>query len=142
VFYAFPMADATKNLVKNVPLFSGLSDKEISSIARLLRARTFPAGSDVVTEGLGGAGFFIIEAGKAHVSVEGKTVATLGPGDHFGEIALLTDTVRTATITAETDLNCHGLTIWEFRPLVQSNATIAWKLLQNVAGKLAEAERR
>jgi CRP-like cAMP-binding protein len=136
------MANADKNLVQQVPLFSGLSGKELSSIANLLRARTVPAGSEVVTEGRGGAGFFVIESGTAQVSVEGKPVRTLGPGDHFGEIALLTDSVRTATITAETDLHCHGMTIWEFRPLVESNNAIAWKLLQNVARQLAEAERR
>ena len=96
----------------------------------------------MVTEGQGGAGFFIIESGTAHVSVEGKEVRTLGAGDHFGEIALITDSIRTATITAETDLNCYGLTIWEFRPLVESNAAIAWKLLQNVARQLSEAEHR
>jgi CRP/FNR family transcriptional regulator, cyclic AMP receptor protein len=136
------MADATKDLLKQVPLFSGLGGKELTSISNLLRARTFPAGSAVVTEGQGGAGFFIIESGTARVSVEGKEVRTLGPGDHFGEIALITDSIRTATITAETDLNCHGLTIWEFRPLVESNASIAWKLLTNVARQLAEAQHR
>jgi CRP-like cAMP-binding protein len=136
------MADSTKDLLKQVPLFSGLSGKELSSISSLLRARTFPAGSAVVTEGQGGAGFFVIESGTAHVTIDGKDVRTLGAGDHFGEIALITDSIRTATITADTDLNCYGLAIWEFRPLVESNAGIAWKLLQNVARQLSEAEHR
>jgi CRP-like cAMP-binding protein len=136
------MADATKDLLKQVPLFSGLSGRELSSISSLLRPRLFPAGSAVVTEGTGGAGFFVIESGTAHVTVDGKDVRTLGPGDHFGEIALITDSIRTATITADTDLNCYGLAIWEFRPLVESNAGIAWKLLQNVARQLSEAEHR
>jgi CRP-like cAMP-binding protein len=136
------MAKPDRSLVQQVPLFSGLSGKELSSIAGLLRERTFPARSDVVTEGQGGAGFFVIESGTAQVNVDGKHVRTLGPGDHFGEIALLTDSVRTATITADTDLHCHGMTIWEFRPLVESNSAIAWKLLQNVARQLAEAEHR
>ena len=134
------MPNATASLLKHVPLFSGLSDKEIASIASLLRPRTFPAGSEVVTEGQGGAGFFIVESGTARVSRGGKDVGALGAGDYFGEIALIADTPRTATITAETDFNCHGLTIWEFRPLVASNAAIAWKLLQNLAGKLAAAD--
>ena len=136
------MAKPDQSLVQHVPLFSGLSGKELSSIAGLLRERTFPAGSAVVTEGQGGAGFFVIDSGTAQVSIDGKHVRTLGPGDHFGEIALLTDSVRTATITADTDLHCHGMTIWEFRPLVESNNVIAWKLLQNVARQLAEAEHR
>ena len=134
------MPDATANVLKQVALFSGLSDKELGAIATLLRERTFPAGSEVVAEGQGGAGFFIVESGTASVSVGGKDVGKLGPGDHFGEIALIADTPRTATITAETDLRCFGLTVWEFRPLVASNASIAWKLLQNLAGKFAAAD--
>lgn len=134
------MADASIALLKQVALFSGLSDKDLGKIATLLRARTFPAGTEVVTEGQGGAGFFIVESGTARVSVGGKQVGSLGAGDHFGEIALIADTPRTATITAETDFVCHGLTVWEFRPLVASNADIAWKLLQNLAGKLAAAD--
>jgi CRP/FNR family transcriptional regulator, cyclic AMP receptor protein len=140
VLYAWHVPDATRSLLKQVALFSGLSDKELGAIATLLRERTFSAGTEVVTEGQGGAGFFIVESGTARVSVGGKDVGTLGPGDHFGEIALIADTPRTATITAETDFHCYGLTVWEFRPLVASNAAIAWELLQNLAGKLASAE--
>jgi CRP/FNR family transcriptional regulator, cyclic AMP receptor protein len=134
------MPDATASLLKHVSLFAGLSDKELASIATLLRERTFPAGSEVVTEGQGGAGFFIVESGTARVTIGGKDVGGLGPGDHFGEIALIADTPRTATITAETDFHCHGLTVWEFRPLVASNAAIAWKLLQTLARRAAATE--
>jgi CRP-like cAMP-binding protein len=134
------MPQATVSLLKHVSLFSGLGDRELASIATLLRERTFPAGTQVVTEGQGGAGFFIVESGSARVTVAGKDVGTLGPGDHFGEIALIADTPRTATITAETDFHCYGLTVWEFRPLVASNAEVAWQLLQNLARKLATSE--
>jgi len=134
------MPQATVSQLKAVSLFSGLGDRELASIATLLRERTFPAGSEVVTEGQGGAGFFIVESGSARVTVGGKEVGTLGPGDHFGEIALIADTPRTATITAETDFHCYGLTVWEFRPLVASNAEVAWQLLQNLARRLAAAD--
>ena len=87
-------------------------------------------------EGAGGAGFFVVEAGQAEVTVGGEPRGTLGPGDYFGEIALLTDSARTATIVATTDMACYGMTPWEFRPLVESNSEIAWKLLTAMAEKL------
>ena len=70
----------------------------------------------------------------------GKTLATLARGDYFGEIALIDDGARSATVTAATDVVCHGLTYWEFRPLVQHNATIAWNLLQTLARRLRTAQ--
>jgi CRP/FNR family transcriptional regulator, cyclic AMP receptor protein len=136
------MPDASADLLRRVPLFAGLDNRELKSIAAPMRERTFAAGAKVIEEGQGGAGFFVIESGSATVSVGGRQVRTLGAGDHFGEIALITDTMRTATITAETDLRCWGMTVWEFRPLVESNAEVAWKLLQNLARELGEAEHR
>jgi CRP-like cAMP-binding protein len=70
------------------------------------------------------------------VTIDGRDVRTLGPGDYFGEIALIAETARTATVTAESELKCYGLTPWEFRPLVQTNAGIAWKLLTALAQKV------
>ena len=84
----------------------------------------------------------MIESGTASVVVGGHEVRTLGAGDHFGEIALIADTPRTATITAETEIVCHGMTVWEFRAIVDSNGSIAWKLLQSLARRLVEAELR
>ena len=63
------------------------------------------------------------------MSVDGKPRPSIGAGDYFGEIALLTGSDRTATITATSDMVCWGMTPWDFRPLVESNSTIAWKLL-------------
>ena len=71
----------------------------------------------------------------------GQEVRTIGAGDYFGEIGLIADIDRTATITAETDLRCYGMTFWDFRPLVESNASIAWKLLLSMAQRLKEAEQ-
>ncbi len=75
----------------------------------------------MIREGSGGASFYVIDSGEAQVTIRGDEVATLGPGDHFGEIALIDGGQRLATVTATTDLVCHGLTYWEFRPLVQEN---------------------
>jgi CRP-like cAMP-binding protein len=88
-----------------------------------------------------GASFFIIESGQAVVTRRGEQLATLGPGDHFGEIALIDEGARTATVTAVTDLVCNGLTLWDFRPLVQQNGAISWKLLQSLAKNLRVAQR-
>jgi CRP-like cAMP-binding protein len=98
-----------------------------------MKERTFRAGDTVTTEGSGGVGFFVIEGGEAKVSIGGEDRRRLGPGDYFGEVALLTDSPRTATIVAETDLHCYGMTSWDFKPLVETHGSIAWKLLQAMA---------
>ena len=136
------MATAPVELIRRVQFFSELDDRELKLIANSTKARTFPAGAAVTEEGTGGVGFFVIEDGTATVSVGNREVAKLGPGDSFGEVALIADVDRTATITADTDLRCYGMTAWDFRPLVQSDASIAWKLLQTTGRRLAEAERR
>jgi CRP-like cAMP-binding protein len=123
-------------MLKQVPLFADLDDRELEQIASSMRERTFSAGETVVQEGAGGAGFFVVESGAADVTVDGQSRGTIGVGDYFGEIALLTGSDRTATITATSDLHCYGMTPWDFRPLVESNSTIAWKLLTAMAEKL------
>ena len=103
-----------------------------------MKQRTFRAGETVTTEGQGGVGFFVIEDGEARVTVHGEDRRRLGAGDYFGEVALLTDSPRTATITAESDLRCYGMTAWDFKPLVETNGSIAWKLLQAMAKNYAD----
>jgi len=122
-----------------VPLFSDLNKRELRQIARLFKPRRFAAGQTVVQEGSGGAAFFVIESGEAIVVVSGKKRKTLKPGDYFGEIALLDEGTRLATITAASELVCYGLTYWDFRPVVQANGVIGWKLLQGLAKILRES---
>ena len=131
------MAAPSVDMLREVPLFQGLDNKELQSIASSMRERTFKAGETVVEEGSSGAGFFVVENGEAEVTVGGQSRRTIGAGDHFGEIALLTGSDRTATIVATSDLHCYGLTPWDFKPLVESNPEIAWKLLQSMAERLA-----
>ncbi len=130
------MARAAVETLQKVPLFAGLDRRELEQIADSMQERRFAAGSTVTQEGAGGAGFFVIEEGTAEVTVGGQARRTIGPGEYFGEIALLTGSERTATITATTDMLCYGMTSWDFRPLVESNSTIAWKLLTAMAEKL------
>jgi CRP/FNR family cyclic AMP-dependent transcriptional regulator len=124
------VAEGAADLLKRVPIFSDLDGKELQRIASSMKQRTFNAGDTVTSEGASGVGFFVIEEGEAKVSVGGEERRRLGPGDYFGEVALLNESARTATITAESDLRCYGLTSWEFRPLVETHPPIAWKLLQ------------
>jgi len=122
-------------MLKNVPLFSGLDDRELGQIADTMKERRFAAGSKVTQEGEAGAGFFVVEEGEGDVAIGGESRGTIGPGDYFGEIALLTGSNRTASIVARTDMLCYGMTPWDFRPLVESNSAIAWKLLTAMAEK-------
>jgi len=134
--YNSAVADATVEMLKNVPLFSGLDGRELDQIAATMRERQVAAGDVVLEQGAGGAGFFVVAEGEAEVTVDGGSVGTIGPGDYFGEIALLTGSDRTATVTALTDMRCYGMTSWDFKPLVESNSAIAWKLLTAMAQKL------
>jgi CRP/FNR family transcriptional regulator, cyclic AMP receptor protein len=136
------MAGAPPDAIRRVPLFAELDDGELEQVARLFKQRRFPAGETVAKEGSGGAAFYLIESGEAAVSIAGTPRGTLGPDDYFGEIALIDEGARSATITATTDLVCYGLTFWDFRPLVQENAAICWKLLQFMVGRLRTAEAR
>ena len=131
------MAQISPGRLAQVPLFADLDRRELESIANTMRERTFSAGQHVTEEGAGGAGFFIIDDGEADVTVHGEPRGTIKAGDYFGEIALITGSDRTATIVAKTDMRCYGMTPWDFRPLVESNAAVAWKLLQAMAQKLS-----
>jgi CRP-like cAMP-binding protein len=119
-----------------VPLFAGLSKRDLRRLAGSMRERTFRAGTDVLSEGEGGVGFFVIAEGEATVSVGGREVRRLHPGDHFGEIALITGDTRTATVRAEGELRCLGMTAWDFRPWVKEHPDVAWALLETLARRV------
>ena len=113
------MAGAPSDALRCVPLFADLDEAELRQVALLFKKRHFT---------------------EASVSVAGNARGSLRAGDHFGEIALIDEGVRSATIVAVTDLDCYGLTYWEFRPLLLANGAIGLKLLQSVAQKLRAAE--
>lgn len=133
---------APVELLKRVPLFQGLDARHLHSIASGFTERSFEEGQQLVEEGRGGVGFFVIESGGARVTVEGEERRTLGPGDYFGEIALIDGGVRTATVTATSPGKMYGMTPWQFRPLVEENASIAWPLLEAMARRTRELESR
>jgi CRP/FNR family transcriptional regulator, cyclic AMP receptor protein len=127
-------------LLKRVPMFERLSDKELKTLAATFTEKTFRTGQELTSEGQGGAGFFVIESGEAKVGVDGTDRRTLGPGDYFGEIALIDGGPRTATITASSDGRAYGLTSWQFRPLVEEHGSIAWTLLEALASRIRELD--
>lgn len=135
------MQSTAIDALKRATIFSDLSDEEVRQIAGLFKIRRFSAGETVVREGSGGAAFFVIETGEADVSVKGEHRARLKSGSFFGEIALFDEGTRTATITAINDLVCYGLTYWDFKPLVEKNGVIGWKLLQRMAQIVRDLRR-
>ncbi len=134
------MATDPVDALKRVPLLAGLGDRERERLAKELHERTFPAGSSVVTEGATGTGFFVIADGTATVKVKDQERGRLGPGDYFGEMALIDDAPRSATITAESEIRAYGMTPWEFKPFVLSHPEIAWTLLRTLSTRLREAQ--
>ena len=128
------------DLLVHVPLFSALAGPDRDAIARLFTQRVFASGETVTKEGSDAAAFYLIESGTATVTVHRSFRRTLHPGDYFGEIALIDGRARSATVTADGELVCQGVTLWDFQPLVQRNTTMAWTLLQTLAGMLRETD--
>jgi CRP-like cAMP-binding protein len=119
-------------------LFAELNDRQLKKLAGQFRERTFEPGTSVVKEGtMSGVGFFVIAEGEAVVSVRGKELATLSAGDHFGELALVSEAERTATVTARTQLRCLEIPFWDFREFALQNPDVTWRLLQHVVEVLS-----
>ena len=128
--------------LKQVPLFSSLAQRQLRRLSRDFKEREFQPGATPVRQGhMSGIGFFVITGGEASVSVDSREVARLGAGDYFGELGLISERARTATVTAETSLRCLELASWDFRRFVKDNPEISWKLLQHLANLLEAQER-
>jgi CRP/FNR family transcriptional regulator, cyclic AMP receptor protein len=128
-------------MLASVPLFEGLSKKELGQIAGAGKRVTHRQGAVLAKQGQSGVGFFLILEGEAGVKVGNRPARGLGPGDFFGEISLLDGGPRTATVTAETEVTTLGLTPWDFKRLVESNPAIASKMLKVMAQRLRSASK-
>jgi CRP-like cAMP-binding protein len=124
----------------HVDFFSGLSKKELKSVALLLTPTSIAAGAELITEGEVGRDAFIIVTGSASVWRRGRLVATVGPGSVLGEMAVLTGISRTATVKADTDLELQKLSRRDFLGLLDSSPTMARKLLVSTINRLQELE--
>jgi len=134
------VAGPSVELLQRIPLFAELESRELGRLSGSFKERTFEPGESVVAEGEHVSRFFVIESGEAVVKVHGDERGRLGPGDYFGDVAMIDQGDRTASIEAVSDLECYGLTFWDFRPLIESDARIAWPLLQAMAKRLRAAE--
>jgi CRP/FNR family transcriptional regulator, cyclic AMP receptor protein len=137
-----PMSKPSPALLRNVRLFSELDERDLETLADEFNERRFAAGDKVALEGEGGLMFFVVEEGELSVEQHGDEVASLGPGASFGEIALIDRRPRTATVSAITDVKAYGLPVFVFRPFVEARPSVAWKMLEALADRLALAESK
>ena len=127
-----------------VPLFHGLKERQLDRIASRFVQRDYRSGQDIVTQGKGGAGLFIIVSGAAEairVRADGSkaVVNTFGPTDFFGELALLDDEPRTASVVATEDTQCLVLSQWEFFGALREDAEMGIEILQEIARRFRRA---
>jgi CRP-like cAMP-binding protein len=130
--------DTKVQALKRAPLFEGLSKKELTELARVTEDLEVPAGGVLCKEGETGQEFFVIVDGETDITSHGKSVAARGGGDFVGEIALLEDTTRTATVTAKTPLRVFVLTGQDFRRLVREQPGVEQKVMRALARRVVE----
>jgi CRP-like cAMP-binding protein len=130
------------DLIKGVPLFAEADDRFLEQLAGEFMERTYASGETIAKEGEVGRTFVVIERGEVTVTVHGQEVGRLGPGDAFGEMALIDKSARSATVTADTEVHGYQLPVWSFRPFLESHPEMAWALLEALAGRVREAESR
>src|SRR2546423_1198899 len=126
--------------LQQAKLFQGLPESEVRSVEKQMKTVKHPAGHEIVVRGDGGVGFMIITDGTVTVkTVQGKS-RKLGPGDSFGEMALLDHEGRSATITAETDVTMATIPEWNFKPFLKEHPEVAYRLLQTMSRRIRQAE--
>ena|SRR5215210_2614951 len=128
--------------LREVPLFADLSRRDLKQLADSMQELSFPPGKEVVAQGKGGVGFFVILEGAARVTQDGEERGMLAKGDYFGEMALIDGDDRMASVHAEGELRCAAMTPWTFRPFVKDHPDIAWVMLTALVKRIREAQAR
>lgn len=136
--------EKTAGFLARVPMFRGLKKRQLTKLAKLFVPREYAAGDAIVTQDKGGEGIFIIISGKAEAIRERtdgtKTVVnTFGPTDFFGELALLDDGLRTASVVATEATQCMALTRWHFLAALKDDVDAAIVILQELAKRFRRA---
>jgi len=129
---------STEGRLGRVPLFDGLSKKQLSRISSLMTPVALAAGDVLARQGEIGREFVILLDGEAEVARDGKVIAVRGPGDYIGEIALLDNRRRTATVTAKTDVAAEVLSRAEFASLLAEAPELSSQIMATLARRLAE----
>lgn len=126
--------------IREAKLFQGLPESELRSIEKQMKTVKHPAGHEIVVKGDNGVGFMIILEGTVTVAtIQGKS-RKLGPGDSFGEMALLDQEGRSATIKADTDVSMATIPEWNFKPFLKEHPEAAYRLLQILSQRVRQAE--
>lgn len=133
-------SDAKGKVLANVPLFAGLSKKELAQVAAIADELDFGSGKTLIREGDPGREFFVLLEGSIDVTRNGEMLATRGAGDFFGEIALMCERPRSATVTTTTPSRALVITDRDFKTLVKKSPEIALKVLQAVGERLPADE--
>jgi CRP/FNR family cyclic AMP-dependent transcriptional regulator len=139
-----PDVKSTVEFLNRVPLFHGLKKRQLERLAQRFVTRSYAAGEAIVTQGKGGEGVFIIEAGAAEVVRERSdgekiVVNQFGPTDFFGELALLDDGLRTASVIATEETRCLALTRWDFSGVLRDDVDMAVTILEELAKRFRRA---
>jgi CRP-like cAMP-binding protein len=127
--------------LRYVPFFEDLTDEDLERVAKVGVRSRFAAGETILKQGDVGGGLFIILSGTAGVET-GGAVHTLGPGDFVGEMALLARRPRSATVTAQTDVEALTVEAMHFKPFLIKNPSVAVSILERVVGRLREVQDR
>jgi CRP-like cAMP-binding protein len=132
----------SKDLLRGVSLFGEADDAFLERLSGEFIERTYEPGETIAEEGEAGRTFVVIESGEVTVTVHGQEVGKLGPGESFGEMALIDKSARSATVKAEGEVHGYQLPVWSFRPIVESHPEMAWALLEALAQRVRVAESR
>ena len=126
--------------LSSVKLFAGMKQSDLKKIAQQMREVRHARGDQLAVRGQNGVGFMIVLEGEAEVTTPDGRRRTLGAGDHFGEMALLDQGGRSASVTAKTDLALAAIPEWHFKPFLMEHPEVAYRMLQTLSTRLREAE--
>jgi CRP/FNR family cyclic AMP-dependent transcriptional regulator len=132
--------DQKVDIIRRVPLFSRCNKKELAEIASHADEIDLPQGKQLIRQGERGREFFVLLEGEADVERDGEHIQTMGSGDFFGEIALVSKVPRTATVTATTPVRALVITDRDFRTLLEHSTEINLKVLEALAERLAQLQ--